>query len=130
MPAATWERSSRAPSPASRESDCLPHPKIEEVARGSFRRKAPPEIAGSGYVVRSLEAALWALDRTETFRDGALLGVNLGDDADTTGAVSGQLAGAISGEDAHSCRVARATRARRPDPQRHSSLRPFWTAAS
>jgi ADP-ribosylglycohydrolase len=74
------------------------HPEIEEVARGSFKRKEPPEIRGGGYVARSLEAALWALHRTETFRDGALQAVNLGDDADTTGAVYGQLAGAYYGE--------------------------------
>jgi ADP-ribosylglycohydrolase len=76
------------------------HPEIREIADGSFKRKEPPEITGNGYVVRSLEAALWALHRTESFREGALLAVNLGDDADTTGAVYGQLAGAIYGEDA------------------------------
>jgi ADP-ribosyl-[dinitrogen reductase] hydrolase len=75
------------------------HPEIAEVAAGSFRLRKPPEIKGSGYVVRSLEAALWALYRTESFRDGALLAVNLGDDADTTGAVYGQIAGAIYGEE-------------------------------
>jgi ADP-ribosylglycohydrolase len=74
-------------------------PEIEEVARGSFRRRDPPEIEGSGYVVRSLEAALWALERSETFREGCLLAVNLGDDTDTTAAVFGQLAGALYGED-------------------------------
>ncbi len=70
---------------------------IAEVARGSFRRKSPPEIRGTGYVVESLEAALWALDRTTSFREGCLVAVNLGDDADTTGAVYGQLAGALYG---------------------------------
>jgi len=50
--------------------------------------------------VASLEAALWALERSETFERGALLAVNLGDDADTTGAVYGQLAGALYGESA------------------------------
>jgi ADP-ribosyl-[dinitrogen reductase] hydrolase len=69
---------------------------IAEVARGSFRRRDPPAIRGSGHVVRSLEAALWALHRSETFAEGLLLAVNLGDDADTTGAVYGQLAGALS----------------------------------
>src|SRR5262249_47242549 len=39
-------------------------PEIDEVARGSFRAKQPPEIVGSGYVVRSLEAALWAFFTT------------------------------------------------------------------
>jgi ADP-ribosylglycohydrolase len=74
------------------------HREIGEVASGSFKRREPPEIIGSGYVVDSLEAALWALHRSESFRDGALLAVNLGDDADTTGAVYGQLAGALYGE--------------------------------
>jgi len=45
-----------------------------------------------------LEAALWAFHRSTSFRDGSLLAVNLGDDADTTGAVYGQLAGAFYGE--------------------------------
>jgi ADP-ribosyl-[dinitrogen reductase] hydrolase len=75
-------------------------PEIDEVAAGSFKRRRPPEIAGSGYVVRSLEAALWAFERSDSFREGALLAVNLGDDADTTGAVYGQLAGAFYGVDA------------------------------
>ena len=73
-------------------------PLIAEVASGSFLRREPPEIQGSGYVVRSLEAALWAFSRSSSFREGALLAVNLGDDADTTGAVYGQLAGAFYGE--------------------------------
>ena len=71
---------------------------IREIASGSFRRKEPPEIEGSGYVVRSLEAALWAFHRSDSFRQGCLLAVNLGDDADTTAAVYGQLAGACYGE--------------------------------
>jgi len=75
-------------------------PEVEEVARASFKHRDPPRIKGSGYVVRSLEAALWALDRSTTFREGALMAVNLGNDADTTGAVYGQLAGALYGEDA------------------------------
>ncbi len=73
-------------------------PEVREIASGSFRRKEPPEIRGTGYVVRSLEAALWAFDRSENFRHGCLLAVNLGDDADTTAAVYGQLAGAFYGE--------------------------------
>lgn len=71
---------------------------IDEVAAGSFTRKNPPDIRGTGYVVESLEAALWAFYHSSSFREGALLAVNLGDDADTTGAVYGQLAGAYYGE--------------------------------
>ncbi|QDU19088.1 ADP-ribosylglycohydrolase family protein [Urbifossiella limnaea] len=75
-------------------------PKVAAVAAGSFRTKAESAVSGSGYVVHTLEAALWAFAATDTFRDGALKVVNLGDDADTTGAVYGQLAGAYYGADA------------------------------
>jgi ADP-ribosyl-[dinitrogen reductase] hydrolase len=71
---------------------------IDAIARGSFKYRQPPEIQGSGYVVESLEAALWAFYNSVSFRDGCLLAVNLGMDADTTGAVYGQLAGAFYGE--------------------------------
>jgi len=74
------------------------HPLIQEVAQGSFRQKQPPAIKGSGWVVQSLEAALWAFHSAETFEEAVLKSVNLGDDADTTGAVCGQLAGAFFGE--------------------------------
>lgn len=75
------------------------HPAVAEVAAGSFRAKSPPAIRGTGYVVDSLEAALWAFASTDDFRAGALAAVNLGDDADTTGAVYGQIAGAYYGEE-------------------------------
>jgi ADP-ribosyl-[dinitrogen reductase] hydrolase len=75
-------------------------PEVADVAGGSFRRKQPPDVRGTGYVVESLEAALWAFNRTASFVDGALAAVNLGDDADTTGAVYGQLAGAYYGVEA------------------------------
>ncbi|MFA9478220.1 ADP-ribosylglycohydrolase family protein [Phycisphaerales bacterium AB-hyl4] len=72
-------------------------PEIDAIACGSFKGKQPPEIVGSGYVVKSLEAALWAFHYGTDFRDGCLRAVNLGDDADTTAAVYGQLAGACYG---------------------------------
>lgn len=74
------------------------HPLIDAVAQGSFRDRQPPEIQGSGWVVKSLEAALWAFHSANTFEEAVLKAVNLGDDADTTGAVCGQLAGAHWGE--------------------------------
>ena len=49
-------------------------------------------------MVKSLEAALWAFHGAEDFSEAVLTAVNLGDDADTTGAVCGQLAGACWGE--------------------------------
>ena len=70
---------------------------IKKIAKGSFKNKSPPEIRGTGYVVNCLEAALWAFYNSSSYEEGALLAVNLGDDADTTGAVYGQLAGAFYG---------------------------------
>jgi ADP-ribosyl-[dinitrogen reductase] hydrolase len=64
------------------------------VAAGSFRQTQPSEIVGSRYVVRSLEAALWAFHDAQDFCQAVLKAVNLGDGADTTGAICGQLAGA------------------------------------
>lgn len=72
---------------------------VDAVAHGSFHRKEPPEIVGSGYVVESLEAALWAFAKAKDFADGCLLAANLGDDADTTAAIYGQIAGAHYGLD-------------------------------
>ena len=74
-------------------------PEIDEIAGGSFKIREPPEIKGTGHVTKSLEAALWAFHNSDSFKEGCLLAVNLGDDADTTGAIYGQLAGAYYGED-------------------------------
>jgi ADP-ribosylglycohydrolase len=73
-------------------------PPIAEIAEGSFKRRQPPAIRGGGYVVESLEAALWAFWHSTTFEDGCLAAANLGHDADTTAAVYGQIAGAHYGE--------------------------------
>lgn len=75
------------------------HSAVAEIADGSFKYRNPPEIQGRGYVISSLEAALWAFYHTDNFRDGCLLVVNLGHDADTTGAIYGQIAGAYYGID-------------------------------
>jgi ADP-ribosylglycohydrolase len=73
-------------------------PEVKQVACGSFKERQPPAIKGSGYVVRSMEAALWAFYHHDDFRSGCLAAANLGDDADTTAAIFGQLAGAYHGE--------------------------------
>ena len=73
--------------------------KIAAIANGSFKHRDPPDIRGIGYVVDTLEAVLWAFHRTGNFRDGALKVANLGEDADTTAAIYGQIAGAHYGVD-------------------------------
>lgn len=55
------------------------------------------EIKSSGYVVSTLEAALWAVSTTDNYRDAVLKAVNLGNDTDTVAAVAGGLAGIIYG---------------------------------
>ncbi len=71
--------------------------KIVAVARGEYLAKAANAIRGSGYVVQSLEAALWCFAHTDSFEQAILAAANLGDDADTTAAVCGQVAGAFYG---------------------------------
>jgi ADP-ribosylglycohydrolase len=72
---------------------------IAEIAAGSFKTKEPPAIRGSGYAAHSLEATLWAFHKSTDFVCGVLLAANLGEDADTTAAIFGQLAGAFYGID-------------------------------
>ena len=70
---------------------------IGTIMRGQWREKARTEIHSTGYVAHSLEAALWCVDRTTAYRDAVLMAANLGEDADTTAAITGQLAGALYG---------------------------------
>lgn len=78
------------------ESESL-HPEVQTICAGSFREKSPPEINGDGYIVTTLEAALWAVYNHENFEDTILAAANLGNDADTVAAIAGQIAGAIYG---------------------------------
>lgn len=75
----------------------LRKPKVGDIAQGEFLDKPITQIAGTGYCVASLEAALWCVAHTETFRDAILVAANLGDDADTTAAIVGQIAGVLYG---------------------------------
>lgn len=70
---------------------------IQALATADFRDKTYEALRGSGYVVESLEAALWCWDQSTSYEEAILLAVNLGDDADTTAAICGQLAGATYG---------------------------------
>ncbi|WP_218147412.1 ADP-ribosylglycohydrolase family protein [Duganella sp. CF517] len=73
-------------------------PSVKKIALGSYKNKSRDQISSSGYVIDTLEAALWAFYRNDDFRSGALEAVNLANDSDTVGAVYGQLAGAFYGE--------------------------------
>ena len=73
-------------------------PAIAAIADGDYQGLSADRIRGSGYVVDSLQAALWCFERTDSYEAAVLEAANLGDDADTTAAVCGQLAGAFYGE--------------------------------
>ena len=67
------------------------------ISSRGWRRKAEDEIKSTGHVIDTLEAALWAVGTTDSFKAAILKAVNLGGDSDTIGAVAGQLAGARYG---------------------------------
>lgn len=75
----------------------LQSPKLQAIATGTYQSKTRDDIRGTGYVVESLEAAIWCFATTDTFESAILTAANLGDDADTTAAICGQLAGAYYG---------------------------------
>ncbi|MCO5219156.1 MAG: ADP-ribosylglycohydrolase family protein [Thermomicrobiales bacterium] len=83
---------------ASELSNQVEAPKVVEVLAGGYRTKSRTEIRSSGYVVESMEAALWAFDQSDDFEQGAILAANLAHDADTVAAIYGQLAGAHYGK--------------------------------
>ena len=72
-------------------------PAVAGIIAGGWRGRRREEIRSSGYVVHTLEAALWSVARTADYRNAVLLAANLADDADTVAAVTGQLAGALYG---------------------------------
>lgn len=72
-------------------------PKVAAIATASYLSKTVDDVFGTGYAVASLEAALWCFHSTPNFEQAVLAAANLGDDADTTAAITGQIAGAYYG---------------------------------
>lgn len=72
-------------------------PSVQQLANGNYQGKFVTDIQGTGYVFHSLEAALWCFANTDSYAEAILCAVNLGDDADTTAAIVGQIAGAFYG---------------------------------
>ncbi|MDX5629087.1 MULTISPECIES: ADP-ribosylarginine hydrolase Tri1 [unclassified Brenneria] len=67
------------------------------INAGEYKEKNRDQIRSSGYVIDTLEAAMWSVWNTDNFRDAILLAANLGDDADSVAATTGQIAGALYG---------------------------------
>ncbi len=70
---------------------------VNDIKSGAFINKDYTALTGSGYVIESLESALWCFINTESFDACVLAAANLGNDADTTAAIAGQMAGAYYG---------------------------------
>lgn len=71
--------------------------KVRNICQGDFLKKSYEQITGSGYVIESLESALWCFFHSKSFADAILLAANIGNDADTTAAICGQISGAYYG---------------------------------
>jgi ADP-ribosyl-[dinitrogen reductase] hydrolase len=87
---------SYSPVPNYWKSKPLPQ-EVKLIANGSYKTKTSLDIIPSGYVLHTLESALWAFYNSSSFEEGMLLAINLGGDSDSIGAVYGQLAGAYYG---------------------------------
>lgn len=72
-------------------------PRVMIVNAGEYKQKTRDQIRSSGYVIDTLEAAMWSVWNTDNFRDAILLAANLADDADSVAATAGQIAGALYG---------------------------------
>ncbi|MDU8501498.1 ADP-ribosylarginine hydrolase Tri1 [Pseudomonas syringae] len=76
---------------------CPLRPRALIINAGEYKEKTRDQIRSSGYVIDTLEAALWAVWNTDNFKDAILLASNLADDADSVAATAGQIAGALYG---------------------------------
>jgi len=79
------------------EGEELITPDLQTIIKGEYKNKHSRDIKSSGYVVHSLEASLWSFHKSNSFKEAILIATNLGDDADTTAAITGMLAGAYYG---------------------------------
>jgi ADP-ribosyl-[dinitrogen reductase] hydrolase len=75
-------------------------PELTVILQGSWKSKERNSVRSTGYILDTLEAALWAVETTGSFEDALIAAVNLGHDADTVGAVTGQIAGGRYGFEA------------------------------
>ncbi|CAM3954992.1 ADP-ribosylglycohydrolase family protein [Vreelandella rituensis] len=72
--------------------------RVQALAQGEFQGKSRDAIKAKGYVVDTLEAALWCFSRHDDLESALLAAANLGDDCDTVAAITGQLAGCCYGQ--------------------------------
>lgn len=79
------------------EKDLFKEEDILNIINGSYKNKIRDQIKSSGFVIDTLEAALWSFYNTNNFEDSIILSANLAHDSDTVAAICGQLSGAFYG---------------------------------
>ena len=72
-------------------------PELQAIIDTSYLKLKESEIKGTGFVIESLQAAMWCFANSSSYRETVLKAANLGDDADTTASIAGQIAGAYYG---------------------------------
>lgn len=77
----------------------IPFKRLVGLSYEEFKNIELKDIRSTGYVINTLEASLWCIFNTTSYKDAVLKAVNLGDDTDTVGAITGGLAGIIYGYD-------------------------------
>lgn len=77
----------------------IPFERLIGLSYEEFKAIELKDIRSTGYVIDTLEASLWCVFNTTNYKDAVLKAVNLGDDTDTVGAITGGLAGIIYGYD-------------------------------
>ena len=77
----------------------IPFKRLVSLSYEEFKAIELKDIRSTGYVIDTLEASLWCIFNTTSYKDAVLKAVNLGDDTDTVGAITGGLAGIIYGYD-------------------------------
>ena len=70
---------------------------VNKIARKTYLEMSYEDLTGGGFVIESLESALWCFCHGNSFKECILLAANIGNDADTTAAICGQIAGAFYG---------------------------------
>ena len=70
---------------------------FDRILNDNIGALSEQDIYSTGYVIHTLETALWCMINSKTFKEAVLKAVNLGDDTDTSGCVTGGLAGAVYG---------------------------------
>ena len=73
--------------------------KYSRILEGNLENIPETQIKSSGYIVNTLEAAIWSSLKSDNYEEAVVKAINLGDDTDTVGAITGSIAGIAYGKE-------------------------------